>query len=354
MLPARARAVAVLAMALASSLLLAGVPLHGSHAPGAGSGSVASAESRGDDLEQLRSRREALAGDLDELTAELDGLAVRITDAREARERLTAEVRELEREAARADRALRTRAVATYVTGGPDPVNLLLSADDPGEALARSRVLGGLGSRERRMIERATAARAALGQRQAALDEVLAELEADEDRLAVLQERVSAAFELARAEEHELASRRARQRRVSRGGQRGFYACPLAAPYHFRDTWGAPRSGGRRHKGVDIFAPTAADVYAITDGTILRHSTSRLGGLGLYLAGDDGHQYYYAHLQEILPGYGPGRRVEAGELIARNGSTGNATANAPHVHFEVRPGGGGHVNPYPFAAAACF
>jgi prolyl oligopeptidase PreP (S9A serine peptidase family) len=74
----------------------------------------------------------------------------------------------------------------------------------------------------------------------------------------------------------------------------------------------------------------------------------------LYLAGDDGNQYYYAHLHEILPEYVPGRRVVAGELIALNGATGNADFDAPHVHLEVHPGGGAAVNPYPYAAAACF
>jgi murein DD-endopeptidase MepM/ murein hydrolase activator NlpD len=316
---------------------------------------VAHAQSgTGDDLDRLRANRQALAADLDELTAELDSLAVRITDARAARRRLVDDVRALETEAAEAEDALRMRALATYVAGPGDPVHLLLSSSGPGQALARSRVLGGLGSRERRMIERAAAARTALGQRRGALDEVLASLRTDERRVAVLQDQVAAAFDGALVAETRLANLRARQRRVSRGGQQGLYACPIARPFHFRDTWGAPRSGGRRHRGVDIFAPAAADVYAITAGRIARHSSSRLGGIGLYLAGDDGNAYYYAHLREILPAYGPGRRVQAGELIARNGSTGNADTYAPHVHLEVRPGGGGTVNPYPFAAAACF
>ncbi len=67
--------------------------------------------------------------------------------------------------------------------------------------------------------------------------------------------------------------------------------------------------------------------------------------------GDDGNEYYYAHLQSrIAP---PGKRVKAGELIAKNGKTGNARYTAPHVHFEVHPGGGAPVNPYPYVKAAC-
>ena len=48
-----------------------------------------------------------------------------------------------------------------------------------------------------------------------------------------------------------------------------------------------------------------------------------------------------------------GQRVAVGELVARNGATGNAPANAPHVHFEVHPGGGAAVNPYQLLLAVC-
>lgn len=307
-----------------------------------------------DDLEKLRSERVDVQGDLDAITAELEQITVRITEAQEARERLTEEVRALEAEAEVAGDILAERAVQAWKTRSTGPMELLLVADRPAEAMARARLLDGMGRRERETVERAELARAALAQRRMILNTTLADLRRDEARVAELRAELDEAFRIVWAQEQELASRRDRQRRVSRSGQQGVYACPIAQPFHFRDSWGAPRSGGRRHKGVDIFGPMGADVYAITHGTILRHSSSRLGGIGLYLQGDDGNQYYYAHLQEILPGYGPGRRVEAGELIALNGSTGNATVSAPHIHFEIRPGGGPQVNPYPYTAAACF
>jgi peptidoglycan LD-endopeptidase LytH len=92
-------------------------------------------------------------------------------------------------------------------------------------------------------------------------------------------------------------------------------------------------------------------VHAIVDGVISRQSTSSLGGISIYLRGDDGNEYYYAHLDSYASR--AGQRVKAGELIAYNGQTGNARWTAPHVHFEVHPGGGGAVNPYPYVKAAC-
>jgi murein DD-endopeptidase MepM/ murein hydrolase activator NlpD len=145
-----------------------------------------------------------------------------------------------------------------------------------------------------------------------------------------------------------------RQRRISRGDQDGIYACIFDGAFRFRDTWGDPRSGGRSHRGTDVFAAMNHPVYAITSGVIQRHSRGGLGGIGLYLRGDDGNVYYYAHLNGIEPAAAVGNRVVPGELVARNGSSGNADRSAPHVHFELHPGGGAAINPYPWLAAACF
>lgn len=338
-LPVRARAIALL---MGAVLAMGAVPVHAAPGPTV------------DDLDELSGEREAVEGDLDAITAELEQITVRLTEAEDARRRLQADLAELERKAEVADAILAAKAVESYVHAGEETLNLVLAAGGPTEAIERARLLDGMGRREAIQIEQAKIARAAYDERRSELAALVEALQEDEERVAVLRAELDEAFRDARARELEVATRRDRQRRVSRSGQTGVYACPIAPPFHFRDTWGAPRSGGRTHKGVDIFGEMGADVYAITAGTVVRHSTNRLGGLGLYLMGDDGNQYYYSHLQRILPGYEPGRRVEAGELMAANGDSGNARGGAPHIHMEVRPGGGGNVNPYPYAAAPCF
>ncbi len=130
--------------------------------------------------------------------------------------------------------------------------------------------------------------------------------------------------------------------------------CPVAGRTSFTDTWLAPRSGGRLHKGVDMFAAQGSPVVAPVAG-VAEQSNSTLGGLGFRLWGDDGNFYYGAHLASFGPTWG---RIEAGTLLGYVGTTGNAKGTAPHLHFEVHPGRGpgdptSPVNPTPAVSAAC-
>ena len=136
---------------------------------------------------------------------------------------------------------------------------------------------------------------------------------------------------------------------ASTGGK----TCPINAATSFSDTWGAARSGGRSHKGVDITAVRNAPVVAIEAGTVTRVSNSSLGGLSIYLTGSSGSRYYYAHLEYIESGISGGTRVSVGQLLGGNGSSGNAPAWIPHVHFQYAPPGYNWVNPYPLVKALC-
>ena len=127
------------------------------------------------------------------------------------------------------------------------------------------------------------------------------------------------------------------------------WVCPTgSAPAPFADTWGAPRSGGRRHQGVDLIGQRGIPVLAVVDG-VAAPRTNVLGGTTIWLTGADGNGYYYAHLD----GYGQLGSVKAGATIGFLGQTGNAQFSIAHLHFEIHPGEGPAVNPYPTVAAHC-
>jgi murein DD-endopeptidase MepM/ murein hydrolase activator NlpD len=117
--------------------------------------------------------------------------------------------------------------------------------------------------------------------------------------------------------------------------------CPVLGSSAYGDSWGAPRSGGRRHQGTDLLAPTGTPLQAVVSG-VVNQVSNPLGGVALQLFGDNGNRYYYAHLSayEGLNGW-----VPQGQVIGYVGDTGNATG-IPHLHFEIHPGGGVPVNPY--------
>ncbi|GMR02241.1 MAG: hypothetical protein BMS9Abin20_0569 [Acidimicrobiia bacterium] len=125
--------------------------------------------------------------------------------------------------------------------------------------------------------------------------------------------------------------------------------CPLPAGGFFIDTWGYPRSGGRTHKGTDIPAGYGSKLIAMRSGSI-RLNSHPLGGRQVYVYGDDGITYYYAHLSGYPGGFRNGQRVSQGQVVGYVGSTGNATTNVLHLGMIV---GGRYVNPYPTVRAAC-
>jgi murein DD-endopeptidase MepM/ murein hydrolase activator NlpD len=145
--------------------------------------------------------------------------------------------------------------------------------------------------------------------------------------------------------EAQAALEEAQQRLVAQGAN----FCPVGGTVNFSDTWGAARSGGRSHQGTDMMASHGTPVIANTNGDV-QHKYNGLGGTSYYLYGDNGDTYYGAHLQDYVGGEG---HVTAGTTIGHVGSTGNASADAPHLHFEYHPGGGSAVNPYELLDQAC-
>jgi peptidoglycan LD-endopeptidase LytH len=112
------------------------------------------------------------------------------------------------------------------------------------------------------------------------------------------------------------------------------------------DTWGAPRSGGRTHKGIDIFARRGTPIYAAAAGFVLRTGNSELGGNYVYTVGAGGRRYYYAHLDSFASNIEYGTPVTTETVIGYVGNTGNASTTPSHLHFGLYIPGEGAVNPF--------
>jgi hypothetical protein len=133
---------------------------------------------------------------------------------------------------------------------------------------------------------------------------------------------------------------------------------PLVAKTELWDNYGDPRPNGR-HAGIDMENPWRAPVVAVEAGRV-SYAGSNLGGCMLYLYGRSGTMYMYIHLnndrtarndnrggcvKDVTFAVPNGAKVSAGEQVAWNGDSGDASGN-PHLHFEVHPNGGSDTNPY--------
>ena len=115
-----------------------------------------------------------------------------------------------------------------------------------------------------------------------------------------------------------------------------------------RDTWGAARSQGRSHEGIDIMAERGTKVYSATEGLVADLRNNNLGGKVIWFLGTSGSWQYYAHLDGHKRGLHVGDYVRKGDLIGYVGNTGNARHTAPHLHYGIYLNGKGRgaVNPY--------
>jgi murein DD-endopeptidase MepM/ murein hydrolase activator NlpD len=112
------------------------------------------------------------------------------------------------------------------------------------------------------------------------------------------------------------------------------------------------------HEALDIIAPRNTKVLAVEDGRIQKRFTSKAGGLTIYeFDPTEIFAYYYAHLDRYADGIREGQTVKRGDVIGYVGSTGNASPDAPHLHFAIfRIGPERHwwkgeaINPYPVLA----
>lgn len=131
-------------------------------------------------------------------------------------------------------------------------------------------------------------------------------------------------------------------------------------PSQLTDTFNQSRGSERRHEALDIMAARGTPVVAAVDGKVEKLFTSKQGGLTIYEFNTAAtHVYYYAHLDRYAAGLVEGMPLRRGDVIGYVGSTGNASPEAPHLHFAIFELGpekhwwqGIAINPYPLLTAS--
>jgi murein DD-endopeptidase MepM/ murein hydrolase activator NlpD len=269
-----------------------------------------------------------LEGELDLLEASITGLA---TDERAAVRRV---------EAARRRFEART---ASAMVRGQDDVAALISTDDPNEVAIAQTLLGSVLDADDRAVREYLAAKREVSTNLVRVAERLvdARLELEDARVRLVEARRASV-----AAQFNLAVFAAGSEIVIHG-----FVFPVGDPHTFGDSFGAPRMMGtgyeHAHQGTDIMAPFGTPLLACERGLVTQMGTDVLGGTKLWLKGESGTYYYYAHLSAFAEGLEEGSVVEAGDIVGLVGDTGNAKGGAPHLHFEIHPDGGMAVNPYP-------
>ena len=141
---------------------------------------------------------------------------------------------------------------------------------------------------------------------------------------------------------------------------------PVVGEVAYTSDFGAPRGQGR-HQGNDIMATKKSPAVAAEAGKVKYWTTSAAAGCMLYLYGESGTTYLYIHLNNdrtmrndnrgkcvrgVAYAVKDGAKVAAGQQIGYVGDSGDADGGHAHLHFEVHPGGGAAVDPYPYLQAA--
>ncbi len=304
-----------------------------------------------------------------------DAAAARYSDAQTREAQISREIDELEaaiRDGKERAAALRVtaqrRAVTAYTSAGGRVPFSALGTDDPLASARREKLLDEAAAADNDAVDDLARVNENLEEQRAELERRRVEAEAAltvmEDEARQLEsdlseaQRAQAAVEeeirqLEAARQEEERQRDARERAAAQTATGAAVSvdglvCPIRGPVSFVDSWHAPRHQGP-HMGVDLMSPRGTPNVAVVSG----QAEMRGGGIsgnGVRLHGDDGNLYYYFHLDSYEGG---SRHVAQGEVVGYVGNTGDASGGAPHTHFEIHPGGGAAVNPYPAVRAVC-
>lgn len=283
-----------------------------------------------------------LQNELDATAAQYGRLETQLAETEQKQRRLEADLSRADKTIDERSALMKARANYFYKKGGVSTyLSELLMAENFGTFSRRLYYLEILGSQDSKLID-------GLQVTQSRADEIFEEL-------AQARARQSALVEQQRDKQYQLEVKLKSAKSAAKVSKiRNFdaFTLPMGASQAFANTWGAPRSGGRKHKGTDVMAACGAPVVAVANGVISSLRSGGFGGIAMFVRANNGDVFYYAHLRGYAPGIKTGSTVNAGQKIAVNGNSGNARGGPCHVHFEWRKDGGGPVNPYPLLASA--
>ena len=332
-------------------LLIALIFVLGQSAPPVGADSVSEKKEQARQVEQQLG---SLQAELNRLTSELNQTQSRLATIQANIEANQAELAAAEAEYNRWQGILAERLVAMYKEGNVAAIDVLLECDDFDTFINSYDWMSRIGNHDAEAIFATQNLMAEIQTRRAQLESDKADYQTYQNSLQSqknsIQSKLNEQKALLAGIDADVASMLSR--RYGRGGGGGWEIgpvnglyFPVAGPHSYVNDWGAPRSVGRTHKGCDIMANYGTPCVAVTSGRVVQRSGGS-AGLYVFLYGDNGHLYYYMHLQS----YGASGRVSGGQVIGYVGDTGNARG-CPHLHFEWHPNGGGAVNPYPLLVA---
>jgi septal ring factor EnvC (AmiA/AmiB activator) len=393
---ARGLAVALVVCALLTGLIpVAG--LFGHSASAASSLSAAQAE-----LKQAKAELAALQAKLDKLAQKQEDAESDLSATENSIENVQARITKAKKDLAKSQTRFEERLVDLYKnrdTQALDALNTILSGNDMSlsAVLERLSMVAHLAEQDSQLVnsiatnlheldalsaelaDKKASQQAKTATYETARDETLQALEASKDQYNALRAKVARLqaeeeARLAAAEAARIAAEKAAQQKQADASKKTTgtttkkttattvkkttklaidtskgWVFPVQGPNSFVDSFGAPRSGGRTHQGCDIMTARGTPCVAVVSGTIssTNPTDSGLGGITIHLRGSDGNTYYYAHLSAIADGIHAGVHVDMGQVIGYAGNTGNASGGAVHLHFEIRPGGGAAIDPYP-------
>lgn len=316
---------------------------------------------------------------LDQVQADIDGITARMTEGLRQREvlqdqmALTREhITQREKREGRLQTRLDDRARDVYIDGPIGALEFVLTADSLADlsdrvsfldALSRSDISTAAGVElVRKELQKQ---RAFLAELTADVEEILDQLRRESERLQAKWEEqaaIRAGIEEKREEAEALVAdlkKKLKRELLAQLRAAGSTApidasgllkwCPVDPPRSYIDDFGFPRVG-HTHQGNDVFAPEGTPIRAPFAGRA-DESSNGLGGLTVNVYAPDGTYVYNAHMSKYAGV--DGKQVQPGDLIGYVGNTGNAAGTPPHDHFELHPGGGSAITPYPYLNAVC-